>query len=59
MIIRQQLQLHTTSSYMIGQSMLRLKKHFIKEKLEVGLICMPYISIDQQVADILREYQKS
>ena len=28
-------------------------KHFIKEKLEEGLICMPYIPTKEQVADIL------
>ncbi|PON53716.1 hypothetical protein PanWU01x14_200580 [Parasponia andersonii] len=28
-------------------------KHFIKEKLNEGLICMPYIPTDEQVADIL------
>lgn len=28
-------------------------KHFIKEKLDSGLICMPYISSDDQTADIL------
>ena len=28
-------------------------KHFIKEKLEEGLICMPYIPTEEQVADIL------
>ena len=28
-------------------------KHFIKEKLEEGLICMPYIPTNGQVVDIL------
>ena len=28
-------------------------KHFIKEKLEECLICMPYIPTEEQVADIL------
>ena len=27
-------------------------KHFIKEKLDSGLICMPYISTTEQIADI-------
>ena len=27
-------------------------KHFIKEKLESGLICMPYIPTAEQIADI-------
>ena len=27
-------------------------KHFIKEKLESGLICMPYISTAEQIADV-------
>ena len=28
-------------------------KHFIKEKLDSGLICMSYVSTKEQVADIL------
>ena len=28
-------------------------KHFMKEKLEEGLICTSYIPTDEQVADIL------
>ena len=28
-------------------------KHFIKEKLESGLICMPYIPTTEQVANVL------
>ena len=32
-------------------------KHFIKEKLEEGLICMPYIPIEEQVIDILTKGQ--
>ena len=28
-------------------------KHFIKEKLDSGLVCMPYIPTTEQVADIL------
>jgi len=27
--------------------------HFIKEKLDSGLICTPYVSIDGQLANIL------
>ena len=27
-------------------------KHFIKEKLESGLICMPYIPTAKQIADV-------
>ena len=30
-----------------------VNKHFIKEKLENGLICMPYIPTIEQVADVL------
>ena len=30
-----------------------VKKHFIKEKLEIGLICMPYIPIAKQIANLL------
>ena len=30
-----------------------VNKHFIKEKLEIGLICMPYIPIAKQIADLL------
>ena len=29
-----------------------IDRHFIKEKLTSGLICMPYISTTNQVADI-------
>ena len=28
-------------------------KHFIKEKLEAGLICMPYVSTTKQIANVL------
>ncbi|CAN1766567.1 Retrovirus-related Pol polyprotein from transposon TNT 1-94 [Linum perenne] len=30
-----------------------IDKHFIKEKLDSGLICMPYISTTHQIADVL------
>jgi hypothetical protein len=30
-----------------------IDRHFIKEKLERGIICMPYVSSSNQVADIL------
>ncbi len=30
-----------------------IDKHFIKEKLDKGLVCMPYIPTTEQVADIL------
>ena len=30
-----------------------IDKHFIKEKLEEGLICMPYMPTTEQVADVL------
>ena len=41
-----------------------IDKHFIKEKLEKGLICMPYMPTTEQVADVLtkglptRQYDK-
>ena len=28
-------------------------KHFMKEKIEDGIICMPYILTSEQVADLL------
>ena len=28
-------------------------KHFIKEKIEEGIICMPYIPTSEQIADVL------
>ena len=31
----------------------KVDKHFIKDKLEEGLICMPYIPIEEQASDIL------
>ena len=30
-----------------------IDRHFIKDKLEVGVICMPFVPITQQTADIL------
>ena len=30
-----------------------MDKHFIKEKLDRGLICTPYVSIDRHFVDIL------
>ena len=32
---------------------IEVDKHFIREKIESGLICIPYIPTTQQVADIL------
>ena len=32
---------------------MEVDKYFIKEKLENGLICMPYIPTTKQVADVL------
>ena len=32
---------------------MEVDKHFIKEKLDSGIICLPYISIAKQVANIL------
>ena len=32
---------------------MEVDKHFIKEKLENGLICMPYIPTTKQVANVL------
>jgi hypothetical protein len=30
-----------------------IDKHFIKEKLKAGIICMPFVPTTQQIADIL------
>ena len=30
-----------------------MDKHFIKEKIDTGLICMPYVPTSRQVVDIL------
>jgi hypothetical protein len=32
---------------------IEIDRHFIKEKLEQGIICMPYVSSSNQIADIL------
>ena len=32
---------------------IEVDRHFIKEKLEKGLICVPYVPTAQQIADIL------
>ena len=39
--------LHDTTKHV------EIDKHFIKEKLENGLICMPYLPTTEQVADCL------
>ena len=31
----------------------KVDQHFIKEKLDIGLICMPYVSTKGQLADVL------
>ena len=31
----------------------KIHKHFIKEKLDNGLICTPYVSTDRRLANIL------
>ena len=36
-----------------GTKHVEVDKHFIKEKLESGLICMPYIPTTEQVANVL------
>jgi hypothetical protein len=32
---------------------IEIDRHFIKEKLDRGIICMPYVSSSNQLADIL------
>nr|KYP33177.1 Copia protein [Cajanus cajan] len=32
---------------------IEVDKHFIKEKLDSGMICTPYVSTQNQLADIL------
>ncbi|KAL9433463.1 hypothetical protein AB3S75_028316 [Citrus x aurantiifolia] len=32
---------------------IKVDKHFIKEKIESGVICVPYVPTAQQIADIL------
>ena len=38
---------------------IEIDKHFIKKKLNSGLICTPYVSIDCQLADILTKGLRS
>lgn len=33
----------------------KIVHHFIKEKLEEGLVCMPYVPTEKQLADILNK----
>ena len=37
---------------------IEIDKHFIKEKLDSGLICTPYVSTHGQLADILYQGAK-
>lgn len=32
---------------------IEIDRHFIKENLEVGVICVPFVSSKEQIADIL------
>ena len=32
---------------------MEIDRHFIKEKLEIGVICMPFVLTTQQIVDIL------
>lgn len=32
---------------------IEIDRHFIKEKLDQGIICMPYVSSSNQLADVL------
>ena len=34
---------------------IEIDKHFIKDKLDSGLICIPYVSTDRQLANILTQ----
>ena len=36
-----------------------IDRHFIKEKLDIGLICTPYVPSSKQLADILTKGQPS
>ena len=38
---------------------MEIDRHFIKEKLDSGLICNPYVSTDRQLADILTKHLSS
>ena len=32
---------------------MEVDRHFIKEKLDMGIICIPFVPITQQIADVL------
>ncbi|KAA0052084.1 putative mitochondrial protein [Cucumis melo var. makuwa] len=38
---------------MIGTKHVEIDRHFIKERLDNGSICIPYISLSQQIGDVL------